>query len=327
MTAPSIGLIPPDRELLGNSIFELGSSRDRDGVLLPWVSVRSALAERGIGIATIDACPAPSAWLHLDAWGPPPSNATPERTVVIVLEPEVVAPYWYRRARRGPTPYARVLVMSSELAARGQPFTFFHYPQVLASCVPAYERDLRIVMINGRKFPAVRRSELYSTRERVAAELARTGDIDIFGDGWGKIHPRRPVSSLRNVRIRPRVRGAVVRKVDVLARAQFCLCFENSTHRGYHTEKLFDAMAAGAIPIYLGDPDIARSVPSDTFVDFRDLGTTDALRELIHGMPSERRRDYRDAGQRFLRSPAFLRRYTVTVFAQRVADMLAEILE
>jgi len=42
-------------------------------------------------------------------------------------------------------------------------------------------------------------------------------------------------------------------KYDLLSQYKFNLCFENSLAEGYVTEKLFQALIAGTIPIYWGD--------------------------------------------------------------------------
>lgn len=45
----------------------------------------------------------------------------------------------------------------------------------------------------------------------------------------------------------------VENKTEWLQSYKFNLCFENSSYPGYLTEKLFDAFAAGCVPIYWGD--------------------------------------------------------------------------
>ena len=42
-------------------------------------------------------------------------------------------------------------------------------------------------------------------------------------------------------------------KINLLKNFRFNVCYENSVHEGYVTEKLFDAKFAGCIPIYYGD--------------------------------------------------------------------------
>lgn len=43
-------------------------------------------------------------------------------------------------------------------------------------------------------------------------------------------------------------------KIELLKNFKFNICYENSIHEGYVTEKLFDAKFAGCVPIYYGDP-------------------------------------------------------------------------
>ncbi len=55
---------------------------------------------------------------------------------------------------------------------------------------------------------------------------------------------------------------------------RFVICFENQSHPGYLTEKLVDAFAAGAIPIYYGDPTVAETFNPKAFINchnFRDM--------------------------------------------------------
>ncbi|RDU64628.1 hypothetical protein CQA53_07700 [Helicobacter didelphidarum] len=47
--------------------------------------------------------------------------------------------------------------------------------------------------------------------------------------------------------------GRVGNKIEWLRDYKFNICFENSSNPGYLTEKLFDAYAAGCVPIYWGD--------------------------------------------------------------------------
>lgn len=59
-------------------------------------------------------------------------------------------------------------------------------------------------------------------------------------------------------------------RYEVLPKYHYNICIENSRHPGYMTEKIFHAMAAGCIPIYLGANDIDAAVPRDCYIDMRD---------------------------------------------------------
>lgn len=68
-------------------------------------------------------------------------------------------------------------------------------------------------------------------------------------------------------------------KRRIAARYPFCLAFENSISADYVTEKIFDALRAGSIPVYLGAPNVAQYVPPGSYIDAaaypgaRELGT------------------------------------------------------
>ena len=65
--------------------------------------------------------------------------------------------------------------------------------------------------------------------------------------------------------------GGELTKLDFFKQCKFALVFENSEYPGYVTEKLLHAKAAGCIPIYWGDPDIAKEFNPEAFVDARRL--------------------------------------------------------
>ncbi|KAF9173773.1 Alpha 1,3 fucosyltransferase [Mortierella sp. AD011] len=66
-------------------------------------------------------------------------------------------------------------------------------------------------------------------------------------------------------------------KQQVLVQYPFTLVAENSNCIGYITEKIYDALAVGVIPLYLGAADIADYVPEDSYVDIGKFKTTDEL--------------------------------------------------
>lgn len=58
-------------------------------------------------------------------------------------------------------------------------------------------------------------------------------------------------------------------KVAFLRRYKFVIAFENSSWPGYNTEKLTHAIEADTVPIYWGDPEIARSFNAARFINAR----------------------------------------------------------
>ena len=71
---------------------------------------------------------------------------------------------------------------------------------------------------------------------------------------------------------------------------------------GYITEKLFDCLYAGSIPLYLGAPDVLDYIPAGVFVDCRKYSTWQEMWEDVASMPCDRVDEIRKAGRNFLRS-------------------------
>lgn len=79
------------------------------------------------------------------------------------------------------------------------------------------------------------------------------------------------------------VGGPVIDKLSFLNKYKFNIAFENSRVNGYTTEKIFDALAASTIPIYWGDPMIAKEVNPDCFINISDFDSlSDAIEYIKH---------------------------------------------
>jgi hypothetical protein len=97
-----------------------------------------------------------------------------------------------------------------------------------------------------------------SGRAGYALELMKRIGIDSYG------------RSLRTRELRDD-RGRET-KLAVIARYKFTLAFENSICRDYVTEKFFDPLVAGSVPVYLGAPNVREFAPADDcFIDAADF--------------------------------------------------------
>lgn len=76
--------------------------------------------------------------------------------------------------------------------------------------------------------------------------------------------------------------GRVEDKREFQSRHKFSIAFENGAQPGYTTEKIVDAFAAKTIPIYWGNPDIAKDFNPKSFINYWDYGNLDdMLRRII----------------------------------------------
>ena len=71
------------------------------------------------------------------------------------------------------------------------------------------------------------------------------------------------------------------RKLAYQRRFRFTVAFENSALPGYTSEKAVDALLAGTIPIYWGNPQIALDIDPGSFLDARAFRSWDELAERI----------------------------------------------
>jgi hypothetical protein len=125
--------------------------------------------------------------------------------------------------------------------------------------------------------------------------------FDIFGPGWPKA-----ASGTSHGKGFLSARGAYKgSKLELLQNYRFTIAYENCLNDcGYITEKLFDALLAGCVPVYLGNKSIQKYVPEDIFVDARQFKTRFDLARFIQTVPEELWRSMRDAGSAFLSSEA-----------------------
>src|SRR5262249_11178912 len=109
-----------------------------------------------------------------------------------------------------------------------------------------------------------------SGRIEYATELMRYVDVHAYG----KILRNRDIP---DDRWRPS-------KLDIVAKYKFDLAFENAITEDYVSEKFFDPLVAGAVPVYLGAPNVETFAPGDhCYINTAELGGPKALAEyLLH---------------------------------------------
>jgi len=60
-------------------------------------------------------------------------------------------------------------------------------------------------------------------------------------------------------------------KINFIKNYKFTIAFENSTSPGYTTEKLWQPMFSGSVPIYWGNPEVGRLFNTRSFVNVHEL--------------------------------------------------------
>ncbi len=82
-------------------------------------------------------------------------------------------------------------------------------------------------------------------------------------------------------RYRNNVGGPVADKIAFAKDYRFTLCFENSSAKGYTTEKIVEAFASATIPIYWGNPQIAEEFNPKAFINCHDYSSFDDVLDRV----------------------------------------------
>jgi hypothetical protein len=139
------------------------------------------------------------------------------------------------------------------------------------------------------------------------AELAKVDAVDLYGRGWSQLWSSQTASwpFLRNyIALRAIYRGPCQSKMNVLGNYKFSLCLENMPMQGYVTEKIFDCLYAGTVPMYLGAPDVENLVPPDSYVDIRKFESWQELWRYASQMNEKQWQRMRDCGREFVTGAA-----------------------
>lgn len=261
--------------------------------------------------------------------------------VLISGESPVVAPEFYRQLPLLSAPFRYAYLFRGSLArlhytVHGQPWLWPCPDRVLEADRDWKERSL-LGLVAGFKgvwhgprgwvaqLPKKLRSvgdnlqhgalqveNLYDLRLRMVRQYAGEQGFVLRGSGWENTlagrcrwwrkpirygHPPSPCDD----------------KLSVLAECRFGLAIENAVFPGYVTEKVFDVLRAGAVPVYLGAPDIHEFVPAECIVDAREHPSLAELWSHLGVMDEGRWRELREAGRGFLRSAKYARHHEENV--------------
>jgi len=214
--------------------------------------------------------------------------------------------------------------------------------QVRKQAIPTFlERPIFSCLINANKrFKTYQVNDLYEERLRVIRwyEAHHPVDFELYGLGWEKPSPaftkaeklmrrlNRLRSQLLGYRPFPSFIGPIANKDTVLLNAKFSFCYENVKDLpNYITEKIFDSLMAGCVPIYWGANNATNYIPKECFIDRRDFDSMDALHTFLKGIDASRYQSYQDAIAQFLQSPQmqlFDADYYVATIAQEISAEL-----
>lgn len=322
-----------------NRLFEDNNAAIGDDLLLPFSELKRIAEKRGITVATIPTFVpyAIDAYVFIDMPDPssPPFRkalASNKPLYLIILESPLIRPQNYDPINHG---YFRKIFTYNDAQVDGDRFIKLNYsfrlPQKISRDFAAKQK--LCVMIAGNK-RSQHPQELYD--ERLTAihwfEQYHPADFDLYGFGWetGRVWRHLPEwvkGHWKNLgRIGapnvPSYRGTVDRKHDVMGKYKFALCYENIRDvPGYITEKLFDALFAGTVPVYRGANNVTDHIPPECFIDLRQYPNYPSLYNYLNQMTEDRYLAYLADIEQFLKSQKAWQ-FTTEYFSE---TLLAEI--
>jgi hypothetical protein len=237
-----------------------------------------------------------------------------EKCFLICFDPHIHTPWAYDQHT---TQYFKKIFVMFDDLIDNQNYFKFHYPQRLGekiNNIPKFSDKKLCTMIVSKKSAPDPKS-LYEERYNVVdffRKLYRNGidDFDLYGRGW------KGTTRLW--------KGEISGKTwDVFKNYKFAICYENTKNqKGYITEKIFDCMLGGCVPVYLGADNITDYIPKECFIDRRDFDSIEKVYDFIKKMDQATYEGYIQAIATFLQSPG-AERFSIENFVNLVKEELA----
>jgi hypothetical protein len=186
-----------------------------------------------------------------------------------------------------------------------------------------FEQRKLLVNISMNKF-SNHPDELYSARRTTIRhfEQAHPDSFDLFGVRWNRQSTLNEKYMFWKYGLYKSYRGAIKNKWEVMPNYLFSICYENVRDvPGYVTEKIFDSMRCGCVPIYWGANNICDYVDAEAFIDRRRFKSDVELDEYISNMTEHEYSKYQNAIQKYLAGPRFAK-FLPSAFADTIISTL-----
>jgi hypothetical protein len=332
-----IAFVVPSFFAAGRIFAEDDPLANRDDCLRPFIELQRALEQHGVTLATADQLPVETAdavlCLNMPGAADPMWAVATQRQLpvhVIALESEYIDT---RNADVTLLSRCTTVFTSRDDVIDGVKFLPVRFAQTLRPPLRApWSRRKFACMVSGNKASS-HPDELYSRRLDVIRwyDAHYPALFDLFGTGWTAPAPSnlamraaRRLPLLRSL-LAPKFkvfRGTIDKKLETLSSYRFCFCYENfSSPDGWITEKIFDAMFAGCVPVYWGPSNTQHHIPAACYIDASALPDPDAVHTYLTALDDAQCAAIVTAIDRYLKSEQATE-FSVATFVTTVAQRL-----
>lgn len=318
-----------------NEIFKADSPLNRDNCLEFFHELKKQLLKFNLDLQTQDICSLEEAEFVI--YNEVPKNLSdvkyPEKSAVLLFESELIRPQNWRLKNHKLFKY--IFTWNDDFVDNKKYFKFNFTGPNSVPFKSFSEKKRFCTLVSGNKYVS-HPLELYSKRMEAIRwfEKFHLEDFEFYGVNWGRHAFRFRIQLINKVLNRitpitkcladnwPSYRGPVKDKLQLLSNFKFSICYENAhSITGYVTEKIFDSLAAGCIPIYWGAPNISDFIPKECYVDKRGFNSYEQLYAYLSDMTEAEYNSRLEAIQQYLTSDQhklFEPAYNAKVVAERL---------
>ena len=283
------------RDYQSNKIFDLSNIfLNRDNCLYPYFLLREEFKKNGFDLQTSDLIPPAEADLVIYNEMPSPflENINSSKSYLLLFETELIRPdNWDLKKHEA---FKKIFTWNDKIID-GKKYIKFNFPNEVKMTTPGLRgRTGFLTSISGNK-TSTHPLELYSKRLESIKWFSKNHPEDFiyYGIGWDysfSLRTQKILKKLHLLSFFPKNQstsygGRVDEKLTTLRKFKFALCYENGRDiTGYITEKIFDCLFAGTIPVYWGAENISAYIPEGCYINRAMFKDNEELYKYLKNM-------------------------------------------
>ncbi|MBL6988894.1 MAG: hypothetical protein ISR65_03915 [Bacteriovoracaceae bacterium] len=315
-----------------NRLFDLDDKVvNRDNCMHPFWLLKQELASKGIILATNDITTPTQADIVIYNEMPRtvPKGEDIQKSYLMLFETELIRPNNWNEEYHN---HFKKIFTWNDQFVDGKKYIKFQFASKLPTeAIIGNERPKFCTQIAGNK-SSTHRYELYSKRLEAIRWFEKNypDHFDYYGMGhiFYNFGSNKIAKLFNKLKVKkapsPCYKGIVDEKLAVLSQYRFSICYENAQMiPGYITEKIFDSMFAGCVPIYWGAPNITDYIPANCFIDKRDFDSYEALYKYLKNMDAAQYSSYQQDINTFIKGEQ-IKAFSSEAFAATIAENIGE---